>query len=135
MIIRDYASPDYGQVMTLWEEADIYLAEQEEIPTLIEHCTLLGGKLLLMEDPETSQIMGTSWLTWDGRRVMMHHFAVRKEHRRKGYGRQLALASMAFAKEKNAPLNLEVHRDNSAAIKLYESLGLTGFADYLVYES
>jgi ribosomal protein S18 acetylase RimI-like enzyme len=86
-----------------------------------------------MEDPRTGELAGTSWLTWDGRRVFLHHFAIRPRLQGQGLGKILARASLDFAREKGCPVKLEVHRENKAAIHLYQSSGFNGFGDYEVF--
>ncbi len=133
MIIRNYNPGDFPQIEALWRETGIYTVERGDTPEIILRCNTQGGKFLIMEDDLNSRIIGTSWLTWDGRRVLMHHFAVLPSLQGRGYGRKLALESLAFARDKRSPLKLEVHRDNTPAIKLYRSLGFDVFEDYDVY--
>ncbi|MCK4879458.1 MAG: GNAT family N-acetyltransferase [Bacteroidales bacterium] len=133
MIIRNYKPGDFPQIEALWRETGIYTMERGDTPEIILRCNTQGGKFLIMEDDLNSRIIGTSWLTWDGRRVLMHHFAVLPSLQGRGYGRKLALESLAFAREKRSPLKLEVHRDNTPAIQLYRSLGFDVFEDYDVY--
>jgi len=133
MIIRDYQEGDFSQILTLWKETDIYTSERGDTAEIILRCNACGGRFIVMKDPSSEQIIATSWLTWDGRRVLMHHFAVKPSVQGKGYGRKLALESLAFAHEKGAPLKLEVHRQNLPAVKLYQSLGFEVFEDYDIY--
>lgn len=133
MIIRNYKPGDFPQIEALWRETGIYTMERGDTPEIILRCNTQGGKFLIMEDDLNSRIIGTSWLTWDGRRVLMHHFAVLPSLQGRGYGRKLALESLAFAREKRSPLKLEVHHDNTPAIQLYRSLGFDVFEDYDVY--
>ena len=86
-----------------------------------------------MEDEGTHRVAGTSWLTWDGRRVMLHHFAVLPSMQRKGLGRKLAIASLELAREKKCPIKLEVNKFNLPAVQLYRQLGFKVFENYEVY--
>ena len=133
MIIRDYQSGDFPQIEALWKETDVYKSERGDTAEIILRCNACGGRFLVMEDTSTEQIVATSWLTWDGRRILMHHFAVLPSLQGKGYGRKLAVESLAFASEKGAPLKLEVNRQNLPAVKLYQSLGFDVFEDYDIY--
>lgn len=130
MLIRDYKPKDYPQVESLWKETNIYTVERGDTPEIILRCNGAGGRFLVMEDPTDGSIAGTSWLTWDGRRIFLHHFAIRPSLQGQGHGRSLALESLAFARAVNCPLKLEVHRENTAAVKLYKSLGIQVFEDY-----
>lgn len=133
MIIRDYQNQDFDQVMGLWELTGIYTVERGDTLEIIERCLRLGGKFLVLVDPRCGKISGTSWMTWDGRRVFLHHFAIGPEIQGRGWGRKLAEKSLEFAREKDCPMKLEVHRDNTAAVKLYKSLGFEVFENYEVY--
>ena len=136
MIIRDSRPGDFPQIETLWEETGVYRSERGDSPEVILQCNAQGGKFLILEDEINRRIVGTSWLTWDGRRLMMQYFTVLPSQQGLGYGRKLALESLAFSRNKKAPLKLEVHRDNIPAIQLYKNLGfkiLEGYEVYLVY--
>lgn len=78
-------------------------------------------------------VVGTSWMTFDGRRIHLHHFGVDPSYRRMGIGRQLAIASIDWAKKKGCQIKLEVHQANTAAIEMYKNLGFKYLGDYDVY--
>ena len=134
MIIRDYRQEDFLQVENLWKETGVYRPERGDTREIIERCNSQGGKFLILEDEINNRIIGTSWLTWDGRRVLMQYFSVLPSLQGSGYGRELAMASMAFAREKEAPLKLEVHHSNNPAIQLYKNLGFKILDGYEVYK-
>ena len=133
MIIRDYQCGDFPQIEALWKETGIFTVERGDTAEIILRCNACGGRFIVIVNTSTEQIVATSWLTWDGRRVLMHHFSVLPSLQGKGYGRKLALESLAFASEKGAPLKLEVHRQNLPAVELYQSLGFEVFEDYDIY--
>ncbi|HSV88116.1 MAG TPA: GNAT family N-acetyltransferase [Bacteroidales bacterium] len=132
IIIRDYHPTDYPEVERLWEETGLGGSFRGDNKTVIERSLALGGKLLIAS-LEDGFVAGTSWMTFDGRRIHLHHFGVSPKYQRQGIGRQLALASIAFAKEKGCQIKLEVHRDNVAAISLYKNMGFEYLGDYDVY--
>jgi len=133
MIIREYRPSDFLQVEALWKETGIYTLERGDTNEIIQRCNARGGKFLVMEDSVTEQLTGTSWMTFDGRRVYLHHFAISPSLQGRGLGRNLALESLEFAREMGYPLKLEVHRENLPAINLYKSLGFFAFEDYDVF--
>lgn len=133
MVIRDYRPADFPRVEMLWKKTGIYTMERGDTSEIILRCNLAGGKFLVMEDPDTGLLAGTSWMTWDGRRVFLHHFAIDPSLQGKGLGRALALKSLEFAKQKESPMKLEVHRHNTPAVNLYRDLGFRVFEDYDVY--
>lgn len=133
MVIRDYRPSDFPQIEQLWKETGIYTVERGDTHEIVRQCNLLGGKFLVMEEPESGVITGTSWMTYDGRRIHLHHFAIRPSHQRTGLGRILALESLKYAREKGCPAKLEVHRENLPALNLYKSLGFVEFENYEVF--
>lgn len=133
MLIRDYHAADFPQVESLWKETGIYTFERGDTRQVILRCNRAGGKFLVMEDPVTGQVTGTSWMTWDGRRVLLHHFCILPAYQGKGHGRRLAIKSMEFARGKNCPMKLEVQRKNAPAVNLYKSLGFQVFEEYDIY--
>ena len=133
MTIRDYRTADYPGVEKLWKKTGIYTLERGDTAGIIERCNDLGGRFLVMEDPGSDNIIGTSWMTFDGRRIHMHHFAIAPSFQGSGLGRELAIRSLDFAREKECPMKLEVHQKNVAAVNLYKSLGFVPFEDYDVY--
>ena len=130
MIIRDYRPEDFAEVVELWRQTGIYTKERGDTAELILQCNRQGGRFLILEDPESGEPAGTSWMTWDGRRIFLHHFAIRPDLQGKGLGRDLAVRSLEFARKKGCPVKLEVQRENVAAVKLYSSLGFQRFGDY-----
>ena len=133
MIVREYLSADFPQVEKLWKETCIFTEERGDPTAIIHRCNSLGGKFLIMEDTESNVIAGTSWMTFDGRHIHLHHFAIKPSYQKKGLGRHLAMESLNFAHNLGCPMKLEVHHKNNSAIHLYHSLGFTAFDDYCVF--
>ena len=132
MIFRDYESTDYPQLISLWEELDLSSPERCDTKDIVEQTINMGAKLLVMID-SNKMLLGSSWMTFDGRRIFLHHFGIRKSQQGKGYGTLLAQESLKFIKEKNYQVKLEVHKDNIEAKHLYEKLGFFAFTDYDIY--
>ena len=89
MIVRDYRPGDYPSIEALWRETGVYRPERGDGPETIQSCNVLGGKFLILEDEFENTIVGTSWLTWDGRRVILQYFAVLPSHQGLGYGHRI----------------------------------------------
>lgn len=130
--IRGYRPDDYPAIARLWSETGLGGAQRGDSQQIIEQSLTLGGKMLVATFADGT-LVATSWMTFDGRRIHLHHFGVSPKFQRQGIGRQLAMASIAFAKEKGYQIKLEVHQNNTAAIKLYQGLGFQYLGDYDVY--
>ncbi len=130
--IRDYRPADYAAIMELWAATSLGGAQRGDDQRIIEQSIAMGGKLLVAESDD-GVLLGTSWMTFDGRRIHLHHVGVLPAYQRRGIGRLLSIASIRFAREMNVQIKLEVHRGNTAAIELYKNLGFKYLGDYDVY--
>ncbi len=132
-LIRDYMPGDFASLKRLWEATHMGQPERGDSAEVIERCNALGGKLLVLTDGESEEIIGSSWMTWDGRRIYLHHFAILPSHQNRGLGRELAEKSLRWIREKGQQVKLEVHKQNHIAKRLYEKLGFFSFPDYDIY--
>ena len=133
IVTRDYREGDYASLLQLWNATELAQPERRDDAAVINRCNALGGRLLVMEDPSTGEIIGSSWMTWDGRRVYLHHFGIHPDWQNRGLGTKLARASLQWVSRYGRQVKIEVHRDNMAAIRLYKKLGFLAFADYDIY--
>ncbi|MFP4604286.1 MAG: GNAT family N-acetyltransferase [Bacteroidales bacterium] len=131
--IRDYKSEDYDQVQYVWEKSGVGGAHRGDDKQIIEQSIKMGGRLLILEDLNQNKILGTSWMTFDGRRIHLHHIGVLPELQNKGYGTLLTRRSIQHAKAKGYQIKLEVSADNTKAISLYKKLGFNRLGDYDIY--
>ncbi len=131
--IRDYLSSDYTKIIVLWEKVGLGAAHRGDTQEVIERTLKIGGSLLVMQVPGTGEIIGTSWLTVDGRRTYLHHFGITEAWQGKGLSKPLLEASLKAAKQIGLQLKLEVHHDNGKAIHLYKTAGFSYLGDYDVY--
>lgn len=77
-------------------------------------------------------IIGSSWLTGDGRRTYLHHFAIHPDYQGRGLSKSLMDSSMAYCREAGLQVKLEVHADNFKAMGLYKSYGFGVLENYRV---
>ena len=133
IIVRDYQNSDYEKIAYLWQETNLGGAQRGDNAEIISHSIELGGKLILIENTETKEIIGSSWMTFDGRRIHLHHIGVLPKYQNQGYGKLLTKESLKFAKQKGYQIKLEVHQSNIKAIEIYKKLGFNFLGDYDVY--
>lgn len=133
MHFRDYRKDDFKEVSELWDELDMGGKERGDSAEIIDQTLSMGGKLIILEDESRMKIVGTSWMTFDGRRIFLHHFGIRAENQGKGWGAKLAMESLKFIRSKGNQVKLEVHKNNFVAKKLYEKAGFSAFTDYDIY--
>lgn len=133
IIIRDYTNNDFDKLDILWQETGLGGAQRGDNAKIISHSIELGGKLIIIENTLTNELIGSSWMTFDGRRLHLHHIGVMPAHQNKGLGKLLTKESLKFAKEKGYQIKLEVHQTNKKAIEIYKKLGFTFLGDYNVY--
>jgi ribosomal protein S18 acetylase RimI-like enzyme len=132
-IIRDYHESDYEALTDLWENTGMGGEYRGDDANVINRTINAGGKLLILEITTEAKIAGSSWLTNDGRRIYLHHFAVKPALQGKGLAKPLLKASIDFAKQKNLQLKIEVNRQNIVALNLYKKFGFEYLGDYDVY--
>ncbi len=129
--LRDYTPQDYDELMALWELTDLSGKARGDDQAMIEKTLQQGGKLILMFHEEI--LIGSSWITNDGRRLHLHHFGIHPLYQGKGLSHILVKESLAFARLRNMQIKLEVHRDNRVAVDLYKKYGFTVLGEYDVY--
>ncbi len=133
VIIRDYKSSDYEMIQEVWQETGMGGSQRGDNQEIIEHSLKLGGKLLVLEEKETGRIIGTAWITFDGRRLHLHHIGVLTKFQGRGYGKWLTRESLAYSKKTGYQIKLEVNDKNTNAIELYKKLGFQRLGDYDIY--
>ncbi|MGB4132947.1 MAG: GNAT family N-acetyltransferase [Tenuifilaceae bacterium] len=130
--IRHYKPSDYPAVIEVWNQTDLGGAQRGDNQAIIEHSIAMGGCMFIAETNDGA-VVGTSWMTFDGRRIHLHHIGVKPDFQRKGIGRMLTEQSINFAKVKGYQIKLEVHKNNIFAVRLYKKLGFKYLGDYDVY--
>ncbi|MDY6800104.1 MAG: N-acetyltransferase [Bacteroidota bacterium] len=132
-VIRDYQKDDYQKLNELWQETGLGGSQRGDDNSIIAHSLEIGGRLIVIENTETREIIGSSWMTFDGRRIHLHHIGVKPEFQNQGFGKLLTKESLKHAKEKGYQIKLEVHQTNKKAIAIYKNFGFTFLGDYDVY--
>lgn len=132
-IIRDYKKGDYQFIIDLWKITGLGDAKRGDDERIIEESISLGGKMLILEEKLTGIICGTSWMTFDGRRIHLHHFGIHPDYQGKRLSGMLLRQTLMFAKKKGYQIKLEVHRNNLKALGLYKKAGFTSLGDLEVY--
>jgi ribosomal-protein-alanine N-acetyltransferase len=132
-IIREYIYGDFPGIMKLWEATGMGNSNRGDDEAIIEDSIKLGGRLLVMEHKTEKTVCGTSWMTFDGRRIHLHHFGILPEFQGKGLSKILLKESLAFVKKKGYQVKLEVHNKNKTALNLYTNAGFDYLGDYNVY--
>lgn len=131
--IRNYTETDFPEMITLWEDLGLGGAHRGDDNHVIVRTLQMGGRLLLLVEQVSGKIIGTSWLTVDGRRTYIHHFGIHRQFQGQGLAKVLLNASLNVAKTFGMQIKLEVHKDNAKAISLYVKSGFVSLGDYQVY--
>lgn len=132
-LITNYSEPDFGGLIALWQATGLGNANRGDDHQVIMKTIDMGGKLLLMKSLPDLKIIGSSWMTTDGRRLFLHHFGILPEFQGKGLANKLMVESMKFARALGQQFKLEVHNANKKAIQLYKKFGFEYLGDYDVY--
>ena len=132
-LIREYQKDDFIGISHLWSVTDMGNPGRGDDEKTIEDSIKIGGCMLVLTEKVSGTICGTSWMTFDGRRIHLHHFGILPEHQGIGLANNLMKASLKHAKIKGYQVKLEVHRSNFKAICLYKKSGFEYLGDYDVY--
>lgn len=130
--IVDYTPGDYPALAEMWNELGLGGAHRGDNEAVIEKCNTLGGFLILLKNDD-SAIIGSSWITTDGRRCYLHHFGISEKFQGQGLAKLLMNESMERIRGLGMQAKLEVHRDNVKALSLYKRYGYQYLGDYDVY--
>jgi ribosomal protein S18 acetylase RimI-like enzyme len=131
--IREFIDSDYTEMLGLWESTGLGGAHRGDDLQIINRTIKMGGQLLLMIEKGSESIVGTSWITVDGRRTFLHHFGIRADFQGNGLANILLNASLKLAKTFGLQIKLEVHKGNIKALGLYTKAGFTCLGDYQTY--
>jgi len=131
--VREYLQEDFNAINHLWKDTDMGGSMRGDNEETIDKTIKAGGKLFVLENPLSREIVGTSWLSHDQRRIYIHHFGIKPAFQGKGYAHLLMKASMDFAQSTGMQIKLEVHKDNFKAVQLYKKWGFNYLGDYDVY--
>ena len=131
--IRDYTEDDYTTVQHIWSLTGLGGAERGDNADTIKRSIDLGGKMILLTDNSTEEVVGTSWMTFDGRRIHLHHFGILPYYQGKGLSSQLLYESLKHVKDTGIQVKLEVHNTNIKALNLYTRNGFNYLGDYDIY--
>ncbi|MBK8793796.1 MAG: GNAT family N-acetyltransferase [Holophaga sp.] len=128
--IRDYQEADFHGIARLWELTGLGSPNRGDDAVVIARTLAHGGVFLVMEAIPSGHVIGTSWMTSDGRRIYLHHFGIAPDYQNEGLGKALLETSLQRAGAMGLQIKLEVHRNNTAAIALYQKYGFTYLGDY-----
>lgn len=129
--IKDFENIYYNELIHLWEITGLNTPGRSDNLQVIEKTLSLGGKLFVMFFGQ--KLIGSSWLTSDGRRLYLHHFCIHPDFQGQKLSKPLLIESLNYAKKINLQIKLEVHQNNYIAKKLYINYGFKYLGDYEVY--
>jgi ribosomal protein S18 acetylase RimI-like enzyme len=132
-LIRNFQPEDFEKITELWTSTGLGNPKRADSKEIINDTIANGGKLLIMETTTGKEIIGTSWMTNDKRRVHMHHLCIKNKYRGKGLGAKLIESSMEYVRTTGLQVKVEVEENNKYAIKLYKRFGFKYLGDYNVY--
>jgi ribosomal protein S18 acetylase RimI-like enzyme len=133
IFIRDYRPGDFAAVDALWQATGLGGTHRGDDEAVIEQTLAHGGRLLLLQQKESGRIVGSAWLTSDGRRAYLHHVGVAPDQQGHGFGRLLTEEAVRIAHEAQLQIKLEVHAENRRAIDLYRRAGFVPLGAYEVW--
>jgi len=129
--IRDYIKGDFNEILLLWDELRLKQQDRGDSEDVVLETIKRGGKMIIMTDKDI--IIGTAWLTTDGRRLYLSHFIIKSEYQGRKLAHILLDECFKYAKKLNLQFKLRVNRENEKAINLYKNAGFKYLGDYDTY--
>ena len=130
--IREFRNEDYGSLIQLWEITGMGGSERGDNLEVIKSTIISGGKLYIMIN-SCGIIIGSSWISKDGRRSYIHHFAIHPNYQGRGLSKDLLEKSLDYCRILGHQVKIEVHSENLKALNLYKSYGFSELNNYGVY--
>lgn len=127
-LLRDFAEEDFGSLSELWAAAGIGNPARGDGLESVRRTLARDGRLLVLASGD--RIVGSAWVSDDGRRLYLHHMAVLPELQGRGLGKRLMEAAVGVARERRMQMKLEVSEANAGAIALYRKYGFETLEGY-----
>ncbi|HSA04653.1 MAG TPA: GNAT family N-acetyltransferase, partial [Tenuifilaceae bacterium] len=86
--IRDFELQNFDGLSEVWSLTNLGNPQRGDNLDIILQSISMGGKMLVAVNAD-DRVIGTSWMTFDGRRIHLHHFGVHPDYQRKGIGKLL----------------------------------------------
>ncbi len=131
--VREFKDPDFKEVEDIWIETGLSYPERGDNLESIKKTQKQGGIFYILEHSQNHKIVGTSWITNDGRRLFLHHFGIKPEFQGQKLSHLLMKATLNFARKLDMQIKLEVHVQNKIAENLYLKAGFKYLGDYKTY--
>lgn len=126
--LREFTDADITSLEELWTATGIGNPARGDSLDVLHKSFAAGGRLYLLESK--GALVGSLWLTEDGRRLYLHHMAVLPAFQGRGLSKRLMAAALARARERGLQIKLEVSEDNARAIGLYRKYGFETLEGY-----
>ena len=132
-IVRDYTEKDYPHVAEIWERTGISTPGRGDTAEVIENTLRRNGGRCWCWTKRTTRVIGTSWLTNDGRRLYLHHFAIDPKFQGGGLSKPLLRESLQDRQRDRLADQARSARENERADPLLQKAGFKRLGDYDVY--
>ncbi len=120
----------YKQICDLWIETGIANPARQDSYEIISKTLSLGGMLYTLWDNKL--LIGTIWLSNDGRRMHAHHMCIHPDYQGKGLAKLLLTPALEYSQKCGLQPKLEVHESNPVARELYKKNGFIELPGYIV---
>ena len=126
--LRDFREGDFASLSELWTVTGIGNPARGDTLDSVRRTLARGGLLFVLASGD--RIVGSAWISDDGRRLYLHHMAVLPELQGRGLGKSLMEAAVSAARERRMQMKLEVSEANGGAIALYRKYGFETLEGY-----
>ena len=96
VVLRDFQEADFDSLVKLWTATGIGNPARGDTLECVRATLDHGGRLFVLDKSDV--VVGSAWITDDGRRLYLHHMAVLPEFQGRGLSRRLMDAAVALAR-------------------------------------
>ena len=122
MNIRLFEDADEDAVIALWDRCGLLRSWNDPRKDIARKRRM--QRELFFVGTVDGAIVGTVMAGYDGHRGWINYLAVDSEYQRKGFGRELMDRAARSLAELGCPkINLQVRRENQAAVAFYQRIG------------
>jgi ribosomal protein S18 acetylase RimI-like enzyme len=126
----EFTSEIFSALLKLWDVTGIANPARCDTYETIEKTLKMGGKLFTLWTE--NQLIGSVWLTSDGRRMHTHHMSIHPDYQGRGLAKLLLEPAIEYARSMGQQPKLEVHETNGVGRHLYKKYGFQELPGYIV---
>jgi GNAT superfamily N-acetyltransferase len=128
--IVEFEEIHFSSLMVLWQECGLATPGRADTLHDVQQSSGRGGRLWVALSRD--KLVGSIWVTDDGRRQYLHHLAVAEGWRQRGLGRRLMQLALSYSDDVERQVKIEVERNTPWLRQFYNEFGFVDLGNYEV---